>query len=86
MENTIINIALIVAITAFLREQFDLEGKQIKWAALGVFLFVWGAPQLTALLPTVKPILDDFLMAINVFLGAMGSADFVSIVVRKAKA
>ena len=84
--STLIDLALVVMITAFIREQLNLAGNQIKWTALAVFLVIWGVPQLAALYPPAEPIVTNFLNALKVFLGAMGTADFVGQNIQKFKA
>lgn len=83
MQTTIISITLIITITAFLKEQFSLEGKQTKWAAFGVFMVVWGAPYIISLFPEGNTILQDFFTAFEVFLAALGAPSFMKYTARQ---
>jgi hypothetical protein len=73
----VLDVALMVAITAFLKTQFDITGKPVMAIAFGVGVVLWGAPLISAAFPAVGVYIDGFLAFIKVWLGAMGSVDLV---------
>lgn len=82
VTSIIVSMALVIAITAFLKEQFTLEGKATKWTAVGVFTVVWGASYLTQLYPQFAPFMD-FLNGLEVLLGALGTPAFMKYTARQ---
>jgi hypothetical protein len=73
-----LDMALMVAITAFLKNTFQITGNPVIAIAFVVGVVLWGEPLLAAAFPAVGVYLDSFLTFIKVWLGAMGSVDFVT--------
>lgn len=76
MEITVLDVAFVVAVTAFFKTQFGWEHKAALAAAFGVSLLVGVAPQVSAALPAVAPWIDSVLRVVVIFLSAAGSYDF----------
>lgn len=74
----VLDMALMVAITAFLKATFEVTGKPVMAIAFGVGVVLWGAPLISAAFPAFGVYLDSFLAFIKVWLGAMGSVDLVT--------
>jgi hypothetical protein len=77
MENPVLNVAFIVALTAFFKEQFGLTGWKVLIAAFGVALVIAFLPLVSALVPAAAPWLDQLLQVILLVLAAAGSVDFI---------
>jgi hypothetical protein len=74
----VVDMALMVAITAFLKSLLNVTGKPVMAIAFGVGVVLWGAPLVSAAFPAVGVYLDSFLGFVKVWLGAMGSVDLVT--------
>ena len=77
MENPVLTVAFIVALTAFFKEQFGLTGWKVLLAAFIVALFIAFLPLVSALVPAAAPWLNQLLQVIVLFLAAAGSVDFI---------
>ena len=83
MEITILDVAFVVAVTAFFKTQFGWEQKVALLAAFIVSLLVGVAPQVAAALPAFAPWIDSVLRVVVIFLSAAGSYDFAVGMIRK---
>ena len=79
----VVDIAFVIAITAFFKEQFGLVGKATIGVAFLVGVVMWGLPILTTAFPVAAPYINSFLLFLKVWLGAMGTADFGGQLIRK---
>ena len=77
MEINLLDVAFIVAVTAFFKERFGLASKAALFAAFGVALFVGFAPLVAASFPVVQPWIEALFNVVKIFLAAAGSYDFV---------
>jgi hypothetical protein len=73
----VLDVAFVLAITAFLKEQFGLNGRSALAAAFLVALVFGFAPLVAGYIPTAAPFVDVVLKTIILFLGAAGSYDAV---------
>ena len=83
MEITVLDVAFVVAVTAFFKTQFGWEQKFALLAAFVVSLVVGLAPQVAATLPAFAPWIESFLRVVVIFLSAAGSYDFTVELIRK---
>lgn len=77
MEINLLDVAFIVAVTAFFKAQFGLEQGKALLAAFGVALFVGFAPLVAVQFPLVAPWVAALFNVVKIFLAAAGSYDFV---------
>ncbi len=77
LENPILTVAFVVAITAFFKKQFGLADKLALLAAFLTSVFVGFVPLLGTLLPAFAPWLESLTNVIVLFLSAAGSYDFI---------
>ena len=77
MENPVMTVAFVVAITAFFKEQFGLTGWKVMLAAFAVLLVLTYVPVVIALFPQAEPFLTPLVQLIALFLTAAGSVDFI---------
>lgn len=82
---TVLSVALIVAITSFFKTQFELSGKSALLVAGAVSLVIAFIPQLTVLFPAMSPWFDALFGWLAMFLGAAGAYDTVIEVSRKVR-
>jgi hypothetical protein len=75
--NEVLTVALIIAVTAFFKEQFGFSGKAALACAFGVALLVGIAPLLGTQFPTLAPWIEQVLKVIVLFLSASGSVDAI---------
>lgn len=73
----VLDIAFVVAIVAFLKEQLGVSGKIVLLYAFLVALFFGFAPLIAGLAPPIAPFLDVIVKVAVLFLGAAGSWDAV---------
>lgn len=83
MEISVLDVAFVLAVTAFLKEQFGFENKVALGAAFAVSLIVGLAPQIAALVPAFAGWFDAVLNVVKIFLAAAGSYDFAVGLLRK---
>jgi hypothetical protein len=81
--NTVLDIAFVLVIVSFLKEQLGLKGYAVLGVAFVVALIFGIAPLVAQLLPEAAPWLTVFLDTVVLFLGACGSYDLVTSVTRK---
>jgi hypothetical protein len=81
--DTVLDIAFVVAVTAFLKEQFKLTGYAVLLVAFVVALIFGIAPLIAQVIPAAGPWLDVFLCTFVLFLGAAGGYDAVTSITRK---
>lgn len=75
--NIVIDIAFIVAVTAFFRTQLVLKGWRVLALAFGVTLLFNVAPLIALYLPKISPWLDVVLKTFWLFVTAAGSFDAI---------
>jgi len=75
--DTVIDVAFIVAITAFIKKQFGLEGKSAMLVAFATALIFGVAPLVGQFIPGSVAWLDVLLKTFTLFLAAAGSYDAV---------
>lgn len=80
MENEILTVAFVIAITAFFKNKLGLKGWKVLLAAFIVLLLLTYIPVLIALFPAAAPWLEPIAKLITLFLAAAGSVDFVEMV------
>lgn len=73
----VLDVAFVLAVTAFLKEQFSLKGWVVIVVAFLIALFFGFAPLIMAMFPTASPFLEVFLNTLVLFLGAVGGYDAV---------
>ena len=73
----IVDVAFIIAVTAFLKEQFGITGRAVLLTAFVIAFFFGSLPLLEAVLPNIAPWLDVFAKTFVLFLAAAGSYDAV---------
>lgn len=73
--NIVIDIAFVVAVTAFFRERFALKGWRVLSVAFVVTLLFNIAPLVAQAFPDISPWLDAALRTIWLFVVAAGSVD-----------
>jgi hypothetical protein len=71
----VIDVAFLAAITAFIKKQFELQGKTVMAVAFGVGVIIWGAPLLSQAFPVAGTYIDSFMAFLKLWIGAMGSTD-----------
>jgi hypothetical protein len=79
----VIDIAFVVAVTAFIREQFNLSGVKVLVIAFAVTLGFNLAPLIGEVLPALTPWLDALLKTFWLFVVSAGSVDAVRYFVGK---
>ncbi len=80
----VIDVAFIVAVTAFFRERLQIKGRAVLLCAFGVTLVFNVAPLIAALVPVFSPWLDAFLRTIWLFVVSAGSVDLVTYLQRRS--
>ena len=75
--DTVLDVAFVLAVTAFFKAQFNLEQGKALLAAFCVALAFSFAPQIAVYLPTAAPFIDGLLKTFTLFLGAAGSYDAI---------
>ena len=83
MDISILDVAFIVAVTAFFKEQFGIADKHALAAAFLVSLVVGLAPQFALAFPVAEPWIAAVLNVVKLFLGAAGSYDLAIGLLRK---
>ena len=73
----VLDAAFIIAVTAFFKEQFGLDGKFALLAALLVALVVGLAPLVGATLPALAPWIEGVIKVLVLFLSAAGGYDAI---------
>lgn len=76
--DTIINVAFIIVIVAFFKQQIGLTGWKVILAAFLVALVLVILTTISTQFPVVSPWLDPIVLLIKVFLGATGTVDFIN--------
>lgn len=85
MDNAL-DVAFVIAVTAFIKTQFEVKGKAVLFWAFVICLFFGIAPLIADLLPVSKPFLNVVLYIGSLFLAATGSYDaLIDIKRKKAK-
>lgn len=71
----VLDVAFVIAVTAFFREQFGLKGKAVIGVAFLVTLIIGYVPLISELFPNVAPWLRVLVGTFSLFLAAAGSWD-----------
>ena len=71
----VLNVAFVIAAVAFFKQQFHLSGWQPILAAFLVSIVVAFLPDIYALLPVAKPIVEKVVFVLALFLAAPGVFD-----------
>lgn len=79
----VIDVAFVIAVTAFFQERFSLKGWLVLIAAFVVTLLFNIAPLVAQALPAFSPWLDAVLRTIWLFVVAAGSVDFGIYILRR---
>jgi hypothetical protein len=77
MENPILTVAFVVAITAFFKEHLGLTGWKVMLAAFLTAMVLAFLPLLASTFPQAAPWLNQFVQVVILFLTAAGTVDFV---------
>jgi hypothetical protein len=77
LENPVLNVAFIIAITAFFKKQLALTGWKVLLAAFVVALLIGLVPVIIATFPATSSWLTSIVNVIVLFLGATGTSDFI---------
>lgn len=75
--DVVLDVAFVIAITAFLKEQFGLVGKAVIFWAFIAALVIGFAPLVAGLIPPIAPFLEVLIKTVVLFLGAAGSYDAI---------
>jgi hypothetical protein len=75
---TVLTIAFVIAVTAFVKKQFALTGWKVLLAAFIIVLVVALIPLIAASYPPVAPWVNTIGIVIVLFLSATGTTDFVT--------
>lgn len=79
----VLDVAFVIAVTAFLKEQLAVKGKAVLFWAFAIALIFGFAPLIAAMLPPIAPFLEVLLRTFVLFLGAAGSYDFIAGITRR---
>jgi len=77
MDNPILTIAFIVAITSFFKKQLGLAGWRVLLATFIVALVIGLIPVIIIAFPVIAPWLNAVTNVVVLFLSAAGSFDFI---------
>lgn len=75
--NIVLDVAFVIAVTAFIKTQFGIAGKAVLFWAFVICVTIGFAPLIGNLLPAISPFLEVVLKVIVLFLSAAGSWDAV---------
>jgi hypothetical protein len=81
--NTVLDIAFVVALVAFLKQQFGLAGSTVLIVAFIIALGFGLAPLIAGSFPAAAPYIQVILTTLTLFFGAAGSWDAVRSITRK---
>lgn len=77
MENVLLDVAWVAAITAFVKQQFGTSGKGTLLVAVLAGMFAAFEPLVAASFPVAAPWLDAFIKGLGLAIGAAGSVDLL---------
>jgi len=81
--DVVIDVAFVIAVTAFFKERLQLQGWRVLLAAFVVTLLFNIAPLVAQSFPNFSPWLDAVLRTIWLFIVAAGSVDFGVYLIRQ---
>ena len=81
--DTVLDVAFVIAIVAFIKTQIGLVGPAVLGVAFAVALFFGLAPLIATMIPVAAPFIKVVLDTVVLFLGAAGSVDFIHSITRK---
>jgi len=73
----VLDIAFVMAVTAFLKEQFGLTGRSVLIAAFVIALGFGFAPLIAEMFPAAAPFIQVITSTLILFFGAAGSYDAI---------
>lgn len=74
----VLNVAFVLAVTAFLKEKFSMKGKAVLIWAFVICLLFGVSPIVSAMFPNIAPFVKVLWDTIVLFLSAAGSFDLVT--------
>lgn len=84
--DTVLDIAFVIALVAFLKQQFGLTGATVLIAAFIIALGFGLAPLVMGMFPSAEPFIQVILTTCTLFFGAAGSWDAaVALKLKKTK-
>jgi hypothetical protein len=83
--NIILDVAFVIAVTAFVKEQFGISGRGALVCAFVISLIVGAAPLLSAAIPAASAWIQLVVNTFALFLAAAGSYDAVKSFIAKKK-
>ena len=81
--NTVLDVAFVIALVAFLKEQFGLQGPTVLVCAFIIALGFGVAPLIAGMFPAIAPFIQVLLTTLTLFFSAAGSWDAVRSLTRK---
>lgn len=75
--NIVLDVAFVIALTAFLKEQFGLTGRAVLIWAFVIALGFGFAPLIAYLIPAASPFIQVIITTLTLFFGAAGSYDAI---------
>jgi len=75
--NIVLDVAFVIAVTAFLKQQFGLQGATVLIVAFLISLGFGFAPLISGMFPAIAPFVQVLLNTCMLFLAAAGSYDAV---------
>ena len=81
--DTVLDIAFVIALVAFLKQQFGLGGGAVLIAAFIIALGFGFAPLISGMFPNAAPFIQVVVTTCTLFFGAAGSWDAVRSITRK---
>lgn len=81
--NTVLDIAFVIALVAFLKQQFGLTGGTVLIVAFFIALGFGIAPLIAGMFPSAAPFIQVVVTTLTLFFGAAGSWDAVRSITRK---
>jgi len=76
--STILTVAFVIAVTAFVKKQFTLAGWAVLLVAFVIVLLVAAVPLIAVSFPVIAPWVNMVGTVIILFLSAAGSVDFIT--------
>ncbi len=73
----VLDVAFVIALTAFLKEQFGLTGRAVLIAAFVIALGFGFAPLIADLIPVASPFIQVLFKTLTLFFAAAGSYDAI---------
>jgi len=81
--DTVLDVAFVIALVAFLKTQFGLAGPTVLIAALIIALGFGFAPLIAEMIPSAAPFIQVIVTTLTIFFAAAGSWDAVRSITKK---